>query len=146
MAGKNLHSSIILWDSNEIPTNHEGLVYTWNGYEENDSLRSLLGYIDTHGDRLRKKYLAWIHDLGEFEIGEKRIIDHLIIDEGLSYWWLTSFVEKNPWNSPLISEVIRFFAIEEILLKEKPKKFRFVSSNRKMGNVLNEFCAELEIV
>jgi hypothetical protein len=61
-----------------------GLVYRWNGYEKAGSIHSLLRYVETHGDRLRAKYLALIHEVGERRIDGKRIIDHLALEDGLS--------------------------------------------------------------
>ena len=91
---------IILWDSNTKPPQHPGLTYTWDGYSEQETVRSLYRYVEAHGERLREKYLSWIHELGQSRIRKKRLIDHLVIQDGLSYWWMTLFVEKSPWKSP----------------------------------------------
>ena len=46
--------SITIWDSNEDTPKLDELIYTWNGYEEKGSVRSLLGYVESHGERLRE--------------------------------------------------------------------------------------------
>ena len=83
--------TLILWDSREDPSGHAGLIYNWNGYAEKDSLFSLLRYVEVNGDRLRKKYLGLINDLGEAQIQGKRLVEHLDLGEGFSlggcrYW------------------------------------------------------------
>ena len=40
MTEKQLRTSILFWDSNEIPNNQDSLIYTLNGYEEKDSVFS----------------------------------------------------------------------------------------------------------
>jgi surface carbohydrate biosynthesis protein (TIGR04326 family) len=137
--------SITIWDSNEDTPKLDELIYTWNGYEEKGSVRSLLGYVESHGERLREKYLAWVHDLGESQKDGKRLIDHLTFEDGFSYWWMTSFVEKNFWKSPSIIDVIRFLALEEIIVEIKPSKLLFVSSNREFNDALGNLCRSLNV-
>jgi surface carbohydrate biosynthesis protein (TIGR04326 family) len=137
--------SITLWDSSADPPEDAGQVYRWNGYAEKDSVHALLQYADTHGERLRRKYLAWVHELGESRIRGKRLIDVLALEDGLSYWWMTLFVEKSPWKSPAIVDAIRLLALEEIVLQEKPDKLRLVSANRNLHEVLRGLCRNLDI-
>jgi surface carbohydrate biosynthesis protein (TIGR04326 family) len=122
------------------------MVYRWNGYLENESSRSLLRYIDTDGERLRRKYVKWIHDLGEYRIAGKSIIDHLAFDDiGFSYWWMTLFVEQSPWKSPSLAKVIRLLALEEIILAERPAIVRVVGAESDVDEVLRAFCRSSDI-
>jgi surface carbohydrate biosynthesis protein (TIGR04326 family) len=134
-----------VWDSSAAPSRQAGLVYRWNGYVEKDSIHSLFRYVETHGERLRRKYLAWVHDLGESRIDGKRLIDHLAFDDGLSYWWMTSFVEQSPWKSPSIVDAIRLLALEEIVAQQRPGTLRLVSANRHLAEVLGGLCRNLGI-
>ena len=136
---------LTLWDCSADPSSQEGTVYHWQGYSEESSIHSLLRYVETHSERLRCKYLAWIHDLGEHRIDDKRLIDHLAFECGLSYWWLTLFAEKSPWKSPSIIDAIRLLALEEIVLQKRPCKFRLVSANRCLHEVLSDLCQRLGI-
>ena len=103
--------------------------YLWNGYAETAAVHSLLRYVENHAERLRGKYLAWIHDLGESRIEGKRIIDHLAFLDGLSYWWMTLFVEKSFGKSLSMTDAIRLFALEDIVSDQKPGKLKLVSAN-----------------
>jgi surface carbohydrate biosynthesis protein (TIGR04326 family) len=136
---------LTVWDSNADPSGRSGLVYTWNGYEESDSVRSLLGYVDVHADRLRHRYLAWMHELGEQQFDGKRIIDHLVLEEGLSYWWMTLFVEQSPWKSASIGDALRLLALEEVILAHKPRTLRLVSNNRLISEILGALCRDLGV-
>jgi len=139
-------ASITVWDTSSEPPEDSGLVYRWNGYAEKDSVHSLLQYVEIHGERLRRKYLEWIHDLGESRIDGKRVIDHLALDDGLSYWWMTLFVEQSPWKSPSIIDAIRLLALEEIIAQHRPDQLRLVSANRYLHEVLDGWCRKLGIV
>ena len=136
--------TLMLWDSSAELPGHDGLVYRWNGYAEKDSVHSLLQYVETHRKRLRHKYLAWIHDLGESRIDGKRLIDHLTFEDGLSYWWMTLLVEKSPYKSP-ITDAIRLLAMEEIIIQQKPRKLRLVSANRWLHEAISALCQRLKI-
>ena len=137
--------SVTLWDSSADPPKQAGLIYRWNGYSETDSVHSLFRYVENHSERLRRKYLTWINQLGESRIDGKRLIDHLAFEDGLSYWWMTLFVEQSHWKSPCISDAIRLLALEEIVVQHKPGKLRLVSVNRGLHQVLSAFCQNLGI-
>ena len=55
-------TSIILWDASDQPVDCPGTTYTWEGYSEENGSRSLYRYVETHAERLREKYLSWIHE------------------------------------------------------------------------------------
>lgn len=137
--------SITLWDFTADPPGSADQVYRWNGYAETDSVHSLLRYVEIHGERLRSKYVAWVHDLGESRANGKRLVDVLALEDGLSYWWMTLFVEKSPWKSPSIMDAIRLLALEEIVVQEKPRRFRLVSANRNLHEVLRGLFQNLDI-
>jgi surface carbohydrate biosynthesis protein (TIGR04326 family) len=142
---KGPHDGVIaVWDSNNL-CRETGAIYCWNGYEEPGGVLSILRYVETHGESLRRKYLAWIHDLGESRIGDKRVIDHMALACGLSYWWLTLFVEQSPWKSPSIIDALRLLAIEEIVQAERPSKVRLVSANRQLSEALGILCRNLGV-
>ncbi|MDB4877485.1 MAG: hypothetical protein JWM41_3931 [Gemmatimonadetes bacterium] len=120
-----------------------GVVYSWNGYAETESTRSLLRYVDTYSEQLRDKYLAWIHELGESRIDGRRLIDHLVLDGEFSYWWMTLFTEQSLWKQPSITDAIRLFALEQIIRVEKHDRVRLVTDDRRLHVVFRNFCRDL---
>ncbi|MBU87539.1 MAG: hypothetical protein CL722_00830 [Chloroflexi bacterium] len=118
--------------------------YHWDDHEETDSVYSLQRYVERHGNRLRDKYLSWVHDLGESRIAERRLIDHLVFEDGLSYWWMTLIVEKSDYKSP-IRDIIYLIAIREIISDQKPTKIRLVNSNLSVSEALSGLCMNLNI-
>ena len=136
---------MIIWDSPGDPPGHAEQVYLWNGYGESDSVHSVLQYVEAHSERLRGKYLSWIHELGEQAIEGTRLIDALIVEEGFSYWWMTLLVEKSLWKSPSITDAIRVLALEEIVEQRTPGTVLLVSANRQLHQVILELCRTLGI-
>jgi surface carbohydrate biosynthesis protein (TIGR04326 family) len=137
--------TITLWDSDKEPDAKQGEIYLWNGYFENGSIHSLLRYVDLHGDRLRNKYLGFIHDLGETRVNGRRVIDHCAFEDGLSYWWMTLLVEKSPWKSPSITDVLRVLAVEEVLVDNKPSQVILTGNNVLLDQVISDLCLSLGI-
>ena len=137
--------TLTLWDSSSEPSAIEGAVYRWAGYAQSDRVQSLLRYVETHGERLRRKYLAWVHELGESRILDRRLVDNLVLEGGLSYWWMTLLVEKSPWKSPSINDAIRLLALEEIIVDCNPARLRLVSANSRLNEAVRELCRNLGI-
>lgn len=136
--------TLVVWDSDQVPHLEDDFVYSWGGYSEHGNLRSLLRYTEANADRLRSKYLSWVDDLGNKIIVGKPIIEHLALKEGFSYWWMSLLVEKSPYKSP-ISDVVRIFALEEIVLKEHPDKIVLISENPSLHQCIREICKNLKI-
>ncbi len=136
---------LTLWDSTVASPEHLDQVYTWNGYAEKDSVHSLLRYIDTHGERLRRKYLGFIHDLGDVQIKGKRLAEHLDVGNGLSLWWMSLLAEKSPFKSHRVLDCLRLFALEELLLELHPSGIRLVSADKELAEAIKLLCKGLNI-
>jgi surface carbohydrate biosynthesis protein (TIGR04326 family) len=137
--------SIIIWDSSQsLPQTNQSVI-TWNGYSV-DGCISLLTYVDINKKRLRIKYLNWVHSVGLFRINDKSVIEFLAIIDGFSLWWMSLLVEKSLWKSPAIEDAIRMFALEEIILENKPEKIRLVSDNIALHKTIGSFCNNLDII
>lgn len=138
-------SVLILWDSPAPPPAADGLVYRWSGHADTDAVCGLLSYVEAHGERLRRKYLAWLHELGESSVGGRRLIDRLALGGGCSFWWMTLLAEKSPWKSPAIIDALRLFALEEIFVRERPQMVRFVGGNPGLHEAIGGLCSNLSI-
>jgi surface carbohydrate biosynthesis protein (TIGR04326 family) len=135
-----------IWDSIDPPINEEGtLVYTWDGYSEYGNIHSLFKYLDANDDSIRKAYLSWIFDLGETKIFDKKIVEHFAFKDGFSFWWMTLFVEKSPWNQPSIMQALRIFALEKIITELNPTSIELTSSNKNLITVLKGLCQKKQI-
>ena len=136
----------ILWDDSNDPVDISCDLYTWTGYSENENIKSLLKYVDSNGAHFRKVYVRWSYDLGQSKIKGKSLVDYFALDKTMSFWWLTSFVEKSPWKSPSIIDAIRLIALEDLIKKSSYDSFELVSSNKNLNKILSALCLKLNIL
>lgn len=138
-------NSVIVWDQQGLPLDAIDEVLLWQSYADNDSCFSIPQYLEAHAEQLRAKYLAFIHDLGESQIKGRRIIDHLDIGDGFSFWWMTKLAEKSTFKSSRIYDCMRLMALEEILVGRKPAKLSLNSPDCDLARVLRGLCQSLNI-
>ena len=137
--------SCIVWDRDTDPPASPANVLCWSTFHERLGVTSVPRHVEDHADRLRSKYLAFIYDLGESELNGRRIVDHLNLGDGLSWWWLTLLAEKSPLKSPRIYCCIRLFALEEMLVERKPSDLQLVSADSQLADAMRTLCDNLNI-
>jgi len=144
----NRKSNLLLWDEDSKPNDNSYEVILWNSYKssESDEFISIPKFVEENSDYLKSKYLSLIYELGEAKINGKRVIDHLIIRQNFSYWWMTLLVEKcNFIKSPQIDNIIKIMALE-LLLKEKScHKIKIVSTNEDLAMSVSYLTNALQI-
>jgi surface carbohydrate biosynthesis protein (TIGR04326 family) len=138
-------AALVVWDQDARPPAHSDRLLYWRRYDQGESASSIPRYLEDHADRLKTKYLAFIHDLGEFRVGEKSVADHLDAGDGFSLWWMTLLAEKSPLKSPRIYDCLRLLALEEILLSDRPASLMLVSPDRALVQAISRLCQKLKI-
>ena len=113
---KPARTSLLIWDAEGEPPVGEWTPVLWREFVSNaqpDAV-SIPALIETNADLLKKRYLAWVYELGETSIQGKRLVEHLQLRPGFSYWWMTLFAEKcNYSKSKQIDDAIRLMAFDE---------------------------------
>ena len=142
MAGS---AALLIWDGDGEPPQPAGSILCWRSYTNEGRIRSIPLYLESHADRLRSKYLAFIHDLGERRIAGRRIIDHLEVIEGFSLWWMTQLAEKSPFKSRRIYGCLRLFALEELLLESGASTVSLASDDELLARAISRLCENLGI-
>ena len=91
-----LKSDLLVCDIDNQSDNSIHDVIYWSSYtvSESDGVFSLPQLVEDSADHLKAEYLKLIYEFGEAKVNGKRIIDHLIIRQNFSYWWMTLFAEK----------------------------------------------------
>ena len=121
----------------------------WRSYDTKgrENVVSIPCLVEDNAESLRARYLEWIYDLGETKIKGKRIVDHLEIRPGLSYWWMTSQAQKaNFYDSPEIVTVVKCFAFEQLCTPfNSTSEVRLVTSSAKTRLLLNEYCSNRRV-
>lgn len=134
----------LIWDSEELPTSEEHVeTVLWRAFapENQKGFVSIPTLIEANAESLRARYLAWVYQLGEFRINGVRLVDHLRVRTGFSYWWLTLIAEKcNFSKSPHITDAIRLFAFSDWADFKALESLTLVSSSRPLALCLQDWC------
>lgn len=144
----NKRHKLLLWDAEGSPPVGDWTTVLWSSFgEANDaSVISISKLVEEQADALRARYLAWIYELGETHIDGKRLVDHLELRPGFSYWWMTSLTQKfNASGTSQIDNAIKAFALESFVSEHKPTSIVLVSGNRKIASTVKNFCQNLRL-
>ena len=134
---------ITLCHSNSPLKDKENNVWCWDNPKVK-GVNSLLQYVEENSDRLRKELIKFYYQLGETKVGGKSLVSELQIDQGVSFWWLTVFVEKSIYKSP-ITNALRFIAFEEIICRQDIKIVNYLGSSRIISKTLSQICHSKKI-
>lgn len=136
---------VLVWDREGEPSDFEGEVLQWRAYTVGPRASSVPAYLEAHAERLRGAYLAFIHDLGEARISGMRVVEHLSLDDGFSFWWMSWLAEKSPFKSQGIYTGLRLLALEDMLLARKPARLELASDDANLVEAIFVLCGNLGI-
>lgn len=142
----NASTNLLVWDlDSDPPTPCDQTLVFWRRYDVGDgsSNISIPLEVERHADDLRRRYLAWVHDVGTCIVGGKRVIDWLAIRPGLSYWWLSSVAQKfNASGKAGVDDAIKTLAFEAFADgRQCVSSITLVSANVALSQVLRGYCA-----
>lgn len=139
---------VVIWDQPGDPQLTNCTTVFWNEFflpgHSQDEI-SLPQYVENNSDDLRKRFLAFVREVGESEIANKNAIEHLRIFPGFSYWWMMLFTCKRWSSSSNIIEAVRLLALEDILRRIKPTKVSVATECQTVANIIRNLCEQLEV-
>ena len=147
-----IKSQIFLWDSSEkvsfrVSKNKTILFWQQFTFDDEKNTFSIPDLIDKDSYYLRAKYLKWISKLGETRVDSKTFIEILKIRKNFSAWWMSLIVEKSNFaKSKYIDEIIRLMLLDKLIKKNSVSKIIIYSSNKKLINVLKNYCKIKKII
>jgi surface carbohydrate biosynthesis protein (TIGR04326 family) len=134
---------VLIWDADGAPPVGDGLVVLWRAFagSADAGVVSVPALIEANAESLRARYLTWVYGLGETLIRGRRLLDHLEIRPGFSYWWMTLFAEKcNYSKSPQIDDVIRLLAFEQWADECRPSQVTLITANAALAECVGSLC------
>ena len=143
MTTPSVQSALLIWDADGEPPVGDWTTLLWRSYDTKGSkdVVSVPQLVEDNAESLRASYLAWIYELGETKVKEKRIVDHLEIRPGFSYWWMTLLAQKCTYAaSPNIYHAIRLLACEHVCKATEIEKITVVTSQPLLAAELQEWC------
>jgi surface carbohydrate biosynthesis protein (TIGR04326 family) len=132
----------LIWDADGEPPQGEWISVLWRSYGEGENpVPSLPRLVEERADALRSRYLAWVNDVGDSLIGGTRLVDHLELRAGFSYWWMTLIAEKsNGYKSPQIGDALKLLALEELTAASPVSTIILVSGNKTLRQTFRLWC------
>lgn len=118
-------------------------VLIWNSYAAEAPAASVPAYLEQHGERLRARYLAFVHDLGESVVAGRRLVDHFRQRDGFSYWWMNRVAEKSPFKSTRVFDCLRLLALEEMLSERAVARVTLQSSDGDLASAIRRLCENM---
>ena len=135
---------VLIWDSVQLyPSSGFGSILLWRSFGDKNcsNIISIPQLIEANSDSLRSRYLAWVYELGELRIKGKRLVDHLQLRPGFSYWWMTLLSEKaNYSKSPQITDAISLLAFSDWASNKTLDSVTLVSTNQALADCLSLWC------
>jgi len=140
-------SWLVVWDAEGSPPVGDWTTVLWSEFGDAGSVGvvSLPKLVEEHSETLRARYLAWIHELGEARIRNKRLLDHMELRPGFSYWWMTLLVEKSYAKSPRFNDAAKFLALEAFARESAARRITLVSGDRTLVATFRRWCARAGI-
>jgi surface carbohydrate biosynthesis protein (TIGR04326 family) len=146
---KHACTSLLIWDTEGEPPEGEWTPVLWREFlfsVQPDAV-SIPALIETNADLLRKRYLAWVYELGETIIKGRRLVEHLELRPGFSYWWMTLFAEKcNFSKSTQINDAIRLMAFDEWATNKSISRVVLSTANQPLVECIRLWCTNLGVV
>jgi surface carbohydrate biosynthesis protein (TIGR04326 family) len=133
--------NVLLWDRDGILPSTNDYVVLWNSFSVPGSIHSSVSipeYVEEHSERLRARFLGFVHDVGNSRSGAKTVLEHLQIRPTFSYWWLTLFASKRWHPDSHITEAVKLIALEEVLAGLKYSKISVQSENAFLHSLVGQ--------
>jgi len=137
--------SVTVIDRFDESINQNDNIIYWQSHQKSARVTSLPVYLEEHSERLRGKYLSFIHELGETVVNGKSLIEHMNISGDFSFWWMSHIAEKSPFKSPRLYDCLRLLALEEILSKNPPLHLHLINSDKLVAKSISNLCKKLKI-
>ncbi len=135
--------SILIWDEDSEPPLHNGQVLLWRGFRSAgvEDVFSLPELVDAQAEELRRRFLALVHGAGTTRVGGRTVIDHLRLENGISYWWMTSIAQKDVYaRSPYIFDALKLFAFDDFARSSAGQPIELRSADRRIAEVIAAWC------
>lgn len=138
-----MESRVLVWDAKGRLPDGDWTLVLWRGFADKATpdVVSIPTLAEDQGAALKAAYLGWIFDLGECRIGGRRLLDHLELRPGFSYWWMTLVAEKCNWGkSPQITDAIRLFALDHWLANRPVTSLILASCSTSLAECVQSIC------
>ena len=134
--------TFLVWDSVGLPPEGDWIRVLWRGFSEGGGAPaySVPMRVEEQADALRARFLGWLYDLGEAQIDGRRLVDHMVLRPGFSYWWLTLLVEKCYVKSSRLSDAVKLLALEGLIAHHSTGTIILASGDKTLARAFRLLC------
>jgi len=135
--------SVFVWDAEGRPPDGDWTAVLWRAFADEAMPRavSMPALTEDRAAEFKAAYLDWIFGLGECRTDGRRLLDHLELRPGFSYWWMTLIAEKCNWaKSPQITDAIRLFALDDWLDGRPVDRLVLASARETLAESIQSIC------
>ena len=149
-SGKSIEQldTLLIWDVEEPPEVTFGTIALWRSFSEgvSSNIVSIPALVEKDADALKQRYLSWIYALGESKVQDCRLVDHLELRPGLSYWWMSVSAQKCIYSRPLqIGNALRLMAFEGWVSEQTPTHVKLVSPSEPLSLCIQSWCVSMGV-
>jgi surface carbohydrate biosynthesis protein (TIGR04326 family) len=140
---------LLVWDAAFEPWQWDGHIALWKGLAQDgaNNTTSIHSMVEEKADELRAHYLAWIYDFGEALIDGKRVIDHLELRLGFSYWWMTlPGLASYGGDETSVYNAVRMLALENLARDLGCKSITLVSDDQVLVATIRKWCGNAGLI
>jgi surface carbohydrate biosynthesis protein (TIGR04326 family) len=112
----------------------------WTTYDVPAEAFSIPALVEEQAEDLRREYLAWVNDFGNFRVGGRSVKSHLLLLPDFSFWWMTLIAEKEPLKSESIYIVFKLRVLENLCDRLKSTRIVYAGRNRDVHQTLSRWC------
>jgi len=134
--------SLLVWDGEDSPPKGDWDTLLWRSFGADDApdAISIPKLVESQAVTLRGRYLAWLYELGEAKIDGKRLVDHLSLRPGFSYWWMTLLAEKSYGKSPRLVDAVKLWVLEELIDTSSADQLILASGDNTLAQAVSSLC------
>jgi surface carbohydrate biosynthesis protein (TIGR04326 family) len=137
-------NSLILLDRVADKNEDSGVVVSWGDMVVPSEIISLPVRTEEQLISLKAEFLSWLHELGQAEVHGQSLVSYLKIFDNLSFWWLTSVVDKSPFLCKSIFQVFKLRALEGIYADNNCQSLIYYGNNRALHSALKTWSLNLD--
>lgn len=143
----NREHTLLVWDAGGTPPTGSWTTILWSRFWEakDPGVISIPTLVEEQANTLKMRYLAWIYELGQIRIDDKRLTDFLELRQGFSYWWMTLLVEKSYGKSTRLYDASRLFALENLTHALHSHQITLVSSDQILATTFKIWCRNADM-
>jgi len=148
MEDKQPSKTLLLWDAEGLPPEGDWITLLWRDFGKDDETKaySIPRLVELRASELRAQYLAWIRDFGEVVIDGKRLVDHLELRPGFSYWWMTLPGLESFGGATSVYCAVRLLAVEHLARDLGAKAITLVSDDSILAEAISRWSGKAGLV